>query len=257
MGKQKPCPTGSLSRPSHFGQIRGKTTGTAGKKTSVVKWAAFLGFSNTLTLPSISSSGTSYSRLLATNPSPSPLTHPASLLPSREQANTPAVMSGVASRVSSLVRSEAAREWQTTRRACLPTCKLEHLPYSITLLTNCTVSTITQSRSYRSSPPNAAYNQYNQYITPAERAKQRKSEQENTEARAMDRNFSREWKSGDVYAPHDLSAAEARKWRKRYTPMVDAFDALSLNPLDFYKVGHIIKNSMGGPSLMLPLRTSL
>jgi len=51
----------------------------------------------------------------------------------------------------------------------------------------------------------------------------------------MDKNFTREWKSGDVYAPHDISAAEARKWRKRYTPTVDAFDALSLNPLDFYK----------------------
>ncbi len=58
------------------------------------------------------------------------------------------------------------------------------------------------------------------------------------QARAMDKNFSRDWKSGDVYAPHDLSAAEARKWRKRYTPTVDAFDALSLNPIDFYKVHH-------------------
>jgi len=51
----------------------------------------------------------------------------------------------------------------------------------------------------------------------------------------MDKNFTREWKSGDVYAPHDLSAAEARKWRKRNKPTVDAFDALSLNPIDFYK----------------------
>lgn len=52
----------------------------------------------------------------------------------------------------------------------------------------------------------------------------------------MDKNFTREWQKGDIYAPHDLSAAEARKWRKRYPPTVDAFDALSLNPLDFYKV---------------------
>jgi small subunit ribosomal protein S18 len=52
----------------------------------------------------------------------------------------------------------------------------------------------------------------------------------------MDKNFTREWQKGDIYAPHDLSAAEARKWRKRHTPTIDAFDALSLNPLDFYKV---------------------
>jgi len=52
----------------------------------------------------------------------------------------------------------------------------------------------------------------------------------------MDRNNPRDWKIGDVYAPHDLSAAEARKWKKRVTPTIDAFDALSLNPLDLYKV---------------------
>ena len=55
----------------------------------------------------------------------------------------------------------------------------------------------------------------------------------------MDKNFTREWKKGDIYAPHDLSAAEARKWRKRHTPTIDAFDALSLDPMDFYKVLHL------------------
>ena len=54
----------------------------------------------------------------------------------------------------------------------------------------------------------------------------------------MDRTLVRVWQKGDVYAPHDLSAAEARKWRKRHAPTMDAFDALSLNPLDLYKVRH-------------------
>ena len=54
----------------------------------------------------------------------------------------------------------------------------------------------------------------------------------------MDRTLARVWQKGDVYAPHDLSAAEARKWRKRHAPTMDAFDALSLNPLDLYKVRH-------------------
>ena len=52
----------------------------------------------------------------------------------------------------------------------------------------------------------------------------------------MDRNNTRDWKPGDVYAPHDLSPAEMRKWKKKTTARIDAFDALSLNPLDFYKV---------------------
>jgi len=52
----------------------------------------------------------------------------------------------------------------------------------------------------------------------------------------MERNFTRDWKPGDVYAPHDLSAAEARKWRAKKAPTTDAFDVLSLNPLDLYKV---------------------
>ena len=65
----------------------------------------------------------------------------------------------------------------------------------------------------------------------------RQAQEERTEeARAMERNFTRDWKPGDVYAPHDLSAAEARKWRVKKAPTTDAFDVLSLNPLDLYKV---------------------
>ena len=51
----------------------------------------------------------------------------------------------------------------------------------------------------------------------------------------MERNITRDWKTGDVYAPHDLSAAEMRKWRKREAPKFDAFDALNLDPTDFYR----------------------
>ncbi|EXJ90974.1 hypothetical protein A1O1_04081 [Capronia coronata CBS 617.96] len=59
-------------------------------------------------------------------------------------------------------------------------------------------------------------------------------EQENY---AIQRQLPRQWKVGDVYAPHDLSGAEARKWRKRHRPTTDAFDALSINPLSLYKAG--------------------
>ncbi|KKK21952.1 hypothetical protein P175DRAFT_0502307 [Aspergillus ochraceoroseus IBT 24754] len=55
------------------------------------------------------------------------------------------------------------------------------------------------------------------------------------ESRALERFQTREWKAGDIYAPHDLSPAEMKKWRKRYSPETDAFDSLNMNPLDVYK----------------------
>lgn len=61
-------------------------------------------------------------------------------------------------------------------------------------------------------------------------------EEQTEEVKALEKNFTRDWKVGDVYAPHDLSAAEARKWRARKAPTTDAFDALSINPLNLYKV---------------------
>ncbi|KAL4939652.1 hypothetical protein BDV06DRAFT_33437 [Aspergillus oleicola] len=56
-----------------------------------------------------------------------------------------------------------------------------------------------------------------------------------TENRAMERFQTREWKAGDIYAPHDLSPAEMKKWKKRSPPTSDAFDALNINPLSMYK----------------------
>ncbi|KAJ6007978.1 hypothetical protein N7540_011954 [Penicillium herquei] len=56
-----------------------------------------------------------------------------------------------------------------------------------------------------------------------------------SESRALERFQTREWKAGDVYAPHDLSPAEMKKWGKRKAPSRDAFDALNMNPLDLYK----------------------
>lgn len=47
----------------------------------------------------------------------------------------------------------------------------------------------------------------------------------------------RRWQVGDVYAPHDLTGVEAKKWkRSKRTPNVDAFETLGLNPLKEYKV---------------------
>ena len=56
------------------------------------------------------------------------------------------------------------------------------------------------------------------------------------ESRALERYQTRDFKAGDIYAPHDLSPAEMKKWGKRRNPQTDAFDALNLNPMDLYKV---------------------
>ncbi|KAE9969196.1 hypothetical protein BLS_005455 [Venturia inaequalis] len=46
----------------------------------------------------------------------------------------------------------------------------------------------------------------------------------------------RKWKEGDVYAPHDLSIGEAKKWKKIVRrPEKDCFDMLGKNPMLFYK----------------------
>jgi len=64
------------------------------------------------------------------------------------------------------------------------------------------------------------------------------------ESKILERFQIREWKAGDIYAPHDLSPSEMRKWMKRQSPPTDAFDALNMNPLDQYKNFSIISEYM-------------
>ena len=58
----------------------------------------------------------------------------------------------------------------------------------------------------------------------------------------------RRWKKGDIYAPHDLSPMEMRKWKQRVQPDRDIFDTLNINPLDEYKVSTpgLSQCSLGG-----------
>lgn len=39
-----------------------------------------------------------------------------------------------------------------------------------------------------------------------------------------------------MYAPHDLSAVEMRKWKARGRPVMDVFDVLDFDPMMHYKV---------------------
>ena len=61
----------------------------------------------------------------------------------------------------------------------------------------------------------------------------------------LSKQIARRWKAGDIYAPHDLSPTEIRKWKQRGRPEVDAFDLLDMNPIDEYKVSLVI-NGHGG-----------
>ncbi|KAI1258627.1 ribosomal protein S18 [Xylariaceae sp. FL1019] len=49
------------------------------------------------------------------------------------------------------------------------------------------------------------------------------------------RQMPRRWRTGDVYAPHDLSPAEMAKWRRSRRRDQDIVDLLGLRPLDMYR----------------------
>lgn len=53
----------------------------------------------------------------------------------------------------------------------------------------------------------------------------------------------RKWGAGDVYSPHDLSPVEMQKWRRKAGRTFDVIDALSIRPLDMYKVRNIYPQS--------------
>jgi hypothetical protein len=55
--------------------------------------------------------------------------------------------------------------------------------------------------------------------------------------RAILQQAPRRWNEGSVYAPHDLTIGEAKKWKKIIRrPKQDVFDMLGKNPMTFYKV---------------------
>ncbi|KAI5239156.1 hypothetical protein E4T47_07186 [Aureobasidium subglaciale] len=57
------------------------------------------------------------------------------------------------------------------------------------------------------------------------------------ETQEFQRQMTRKWKEGDVYAPHDLSGVEMSKWSKgqqKGRPKKDVFDMLKINPMNHY-----------------------
>ncbi|KAI9846690.1 MAG: hypothetical protein M1837_003745 [Sclerophora amabilis] len=82
----------------------------------------------------------------------------------------------------------------------------------------------------------------------ADRKKKRLTTVEEIEAYGqaadVEKQMFRRWRSGDVYAPHDLGAVEMIKWKTRNKPTVDAFDTLNINPLHEYKNFSIMSEYM-------------
>ncbi|KAJ4347329.1 uncharacterized protein N0V89_011270 [Didymosphaeria variabile] len=67
--------------------------------------------------------------------------------------------------------------------------------------------------------------------------RQRALMQASQERQNFQKHIYRKWNTGDVYAPHDLSGVEQKKWKlARKTPSSDAFDTLGINPINEYKV---------------------
>ncbi|KAK4156274.1 ribosomal protein S18 [Chaetomidium leptoderma] len=58
------------------------------------------------------------------------------------------------------------------------------------------------------------------------------------------RQMPRRWKTGDVYAPRDLSPREMRKWRQPKRPNRDIVDMLGFSPLDNYRNFSLISEFM-------------
>ncbi|KAJ5934567.1 hypothetical protein N7466_004114 [Penicillium verhagenii] len=75
----------------------------------------------------------------------------------------------------------------------------------------------------------------NQRRNPNHRKRFLENQKSQSESKAIEKFQTRDWKAGDIYAPHDLSPAEMKKWSKRKAPSFDAFDALNLNPLNLHK----------------------
>lgn len=55
-------------------------------------------------------------------------------------------------------------------------------------------------------------------------------------AQDLTRQLKRRWETGDIYAPHDLSPEELKKWKGKTRNNYDVFDLLTMNPIDEYKV---------------------
>ncbi|CAD0107505.1 unnamed protein product [Aureobasidium uvarum] len=107
--------------------------------------------------------------------------------------------------------------------------------------------TTTRTMPYNSQDSGLARNDPHKLLEQTARDLRRNRQDEATmtavqETVDFERQMTRKWKDGDVYAPHDLSGVEMAKWQKgqpKGRPKKDVFDMLKINPLNHYWMGKI------------------
>merc|ERR1712187_890038 len=85
------------------------------------------------------------------------------------------------------------------------------------------------------------------------RARIAEEQKKQAESRALERFQTREWRAGDVYAPHDLSPAQMRKWKnfsimsEYMTPMgrIKHRSETGLRPVNQRKIAKAIRRAIG------------
>ncbi|ROW09988.1 hypothetical protein VPNG_06525 [Cytospora leucostoma] len=104
------------------------------------------------------------------------------------------------------------------------------------------------SDPYSPTPMDALYNVMESTRSRERITANRQTLDERTKAQAvredLSRQMTRNWKPGDVYAPHDLSSVEMLKWRQPKQPTKDIIDVLGLNPIDHYRNFSIMSEFM-------------
>jgi hypothetical protein len=104
--------------------------------------------------------------------------------------------------------------------------------------------TTTRTLPFNSQDAGVARNEPHKLLEQTARDLRRNRQDEATMTAAQEtveyeRQMTRKWKDGDVYAPHDLSGVEMAKWSKgqaKGRPKKDVFDMLKINPLNHYWV---------------------
>lgn len=82
---------------------------------------------------------------------------------------------------------------------------------------------------YRGNTPRSAHPSQNAAKAAEDLAKHK-------QALELTKQITRRWKTGDVYAPHDLSKEEMQKWKSRGRPGRDVVDVLGFDVQGGYKV---------------------
>ncbi|MCJ1355640.1 MAG: hypothetical protein MMC33_005632 [Icmadophila ericetorum] len=83
---------------------------------------------------------------------------------------------------------------------------------------------------------------------------EKSSKSKKVSALEIHQHNARKWKPGDVYAPHDLSAAEMKRWMYKRPGTTDAFDVLGIDPLKEYKNYMLLSEYQTSMGRILPAK---